>query len=78
MAVEGGGDLLVAQFGQLLRIDRLSGNRTLVSDETRDTGAPLGAGEGLMIGPSGAVFWSDRTSEAVIRIDPATGDRAIV
>ena len=78
VAIESGGDLLAAQFGQLLRIDRLSGNRTLVSDETRGTGAPLGSAEGLMIGPSGAVFWSDRSSEAVIRIDPATGDRAIV
>jgi streptogramin lyase len=76
IAVETAGTILMAQPGQLLRVDALSGDRTAVSSATTGTGPALGTPGGIRVEASGTVLWADEEAVALFRIDPLTGDRA--
>jgi len=75
IAVESAGTILVAQRGQLLRVDAVSGDRTIVASATTGSGPALGIPGALRVEASGAVLWADEDSVALFRIDPVTGDR---
>ncbi len=69
---------------RLVRVDPVSGDRTVFSGCTSGCGSLVGAGpsfaspHGLTFGADGAVFVADPVFEAVFRVDPDTGDRTVL
>ncbi|MGH8474774.1 MAG: calcium-binding protein [Methylococcales bacterium] len=91
MAVEAGGALLVvdrnagAGFnGALFRVDRVSGNRTLLSDFGAAVQGPLGLDpSGVAVEAGGALLVVDFNAGtgakgALFRVDPAGGNRTLL
>ena len=89
--VEPDGALLVSYrieggtFGAIRRIDPVTGARTLVSgcmnlacSSVRGTGPRFVDLFGLAREPGGTLLASDATLEALLRVDPVTGDRTLV
>ena len=91
LAVERGGSILVtyqiegSPFGALRRIDPTSGARTLVSG-CQDVGCTTvrGAGPrfvdafGVALDRDGSVLVTDAELDALLRVDPASGDRTLL
>jgi hypothetical protein len=61
---------------QLLRVDRITGDRTLVSDKTRGTGPLFFGPDDLTVSGDGSVLIA--ADETVFRVDPVTGNRAVL
>jgi sugar lactone lactonase YvrE len=89
IAVQGDGSLFVADRaapffeGTVIRVDPVSGNRTLVSGPSRGSGPSIAIPEGLAVEADGSLVLVDSYDRgdrfaAVIRIDPVTGDRTVV
>jgi hypothetical protein len=89
IAVQGDGSLFVADRGAsflestVIRVDPVSGNRTLVTGPSRGSGLPIAIPEGLAVEADGSLVVVDSYDRgdrfaAVIRIDPFTGDRTVV
>jgi hypothetical protein len=63
---------------QILRIDTLTGSRSLVSDKTRGTGPELKLPYGISAARSGELFVADNLSSNILSINMSTGDRKVV
>jgi streptogramin lyase len=80
IAVEAAGNLLVidVDLAAVVRIDPVTGDRTIISDA--DTGNGPGFGTllgGIAIEADGNVVVTDG-AQTVVRVDPVTGDRTII
>ena len=91
VVVEPDGSILVSYrveggtFGAIRRIDRVSGDRTLVSGcQNQACTSVRGSGPrfvdlfGLAREPGGTLLASDSRLHALMRVDPVTGDRTLV
>ena len=76
--MEADGALVVTdrELRAVVRVDPVSGNRTIVSDATTGTGPPFVSPTGIAVEADGALVVTD--SVLVVRVDPTTGDRTIV
>jgi hypothetical protein len=88
-AVAADGHLLVVDvsLGAVLRIDRVTGNRSVVSgcnNAVACGGAPVGSGPALSspmavkVAASGDLLVTDAGLPGVMRVDPATGNRTVI
>jgi sugar lactone lactonase YvrE len=83
LAVEANGQLLVVEgaigiFAGVLRVDPVSGDRTVVSGPTTGRGPLFIAPLALAIEATGQLVVVDSVLGAVLRVDPVMGDRTIV
>ena len=80
IAVEADGQLVVTNFGRsaVLRVDPLSGDRTVVSGPGAGTGLALGRPFDIAVEADGQLVVTDPFLGAVLRVDPDTGDRTPV
>ncbi len=84
LAIEADGQIVVVdrKRAAILRVDPFSGNRLVVSDSATGTGPLVERPQGLAVETMGRLLVGDRAPldamARVIRIDPLTGDRAIV
>ena len=79
-AVESDGQLVVvdANLGAVLRVDPVSGNRTVVSDAGTGSGPILLEPVDIEVGSDGQLVVVDESLGAVLRVDPVSGDRTVV
>ena len=78
---EPNGNLIVADFssGHIVRIDRTTGDRTVLSDNNNpDQGPVFSQAAGVAILPNGRIFVSDLVFNNVYEIDTVTGQRTVV
>ncbi|MDH3599794.1 MAG: NHL repeat-containing protein, partial [Candidatus Tectomicrobia bacterium] len=75
IAVEAGGDIVVAGFESILRVHPATGDRTIVSDGNRGGGPPLDAPVAMTVTPSGALAVAD--GNRLLRVDPGSGNRTV-
>ena len=61
-----------------MRVDPVSGDRTIVSDDTTGSGPNLLHAIDLVVESGGSIVALDSRRKAVMRIDPVSGDRTIV
>jgi hypothetical protein len=76
-----GSDLFVAnqKFNDIVQIDTLTGNRTVVSSSSVGSGPPINTPVDLEISPSGSLLVTTAPlTDTILSIDPLTGDRTIV
>ena len=80
IAVEASGDLVVADPGlvAVLRVDPVTGDRTIVSDAGTGAGPAFANPFGVAVEASGDLVVVDNALDAVLRADPVTGDRTVV
>jgi len=78
VAVEATGTLVVADgaLAAILRVDPVTGDRTLVSGPGVGSGPPLEGSKGIAVEVSGSLVVHNPVS--VIRVDPVTGNRRVV
>lgn len=72
--------LLVVDSGMrfLARVDPVTGEIVVVSDDNTGTGPPFGAPVDVAVEPGGSAIVVDSELAAVLRVDPSTGDRSII
>ena len=78
---EPNGNIIVADFssGHIVRIDRQTGDRTVLSDNNNpDQGPVFSQAAGVAILPNGRIFVSDLVFNNVYEIDTVTGQRKVV
>ncbi|HVU87427.1 MAG TPA: PEP-CTERM sorting domain-containing protein [Pirellulales bacterium] len=81
---DGLGNILVSTIpslpsGEILRIDPLTGDRTIVSGGGGGTGPSLGGfGDQIAVEPNGMILAVDGGYANLLQIDPTTGDRTIL
>lgn len=63
---------------QIISIDTLTGQRKLVSDNTRGTGADLVKPAGLSIGANHTLYVADNDRSTIVAVDTETGNRHVV
>src|SRR5262245_50104301 len=84
MAVEASGTILVTGGCStlapvtVLRIDPVTGDRTILTGGPVGTGPALVVPMGIAVEEDGHVLVLDGFSRAVLRVDPVTGDRTVV
>ncbi|MXW63521.1 MAG: T9SS type A sorting domain-containing protein [Bacteroidetes bacterium SB0668_bin_1] len=85
LAVEADGSLVVAYMSErgprhrvLMRVDPVSGDRMIISDDTTGSGPNLLHVIDLVVESNGSIVALDGRRKAVMRIDPVSGDRMIV
>jgi streptogramin lyase len=84
IAVEADGSLVVVDqaFGAVVRVSPSTGDLTLVSGLGSGTGPPLVFPGGIAVEADGSLVVVDRDifpdSGAVVRVNPVTGDRALI
>ncbi len=80
IAVEADGSLVVADrgLGAVVRVDPVSGDRTILSDARTGTGPGFQALRGLAVEADGNLVVVDFELAAVVRVDPVSGDRTIL
>ena len=80
VAVEADGSLVVVDLGldAVVRVDPISGNRTVFSDATTGSGPDFGSPVDIAVEADGTLVVTDCDLRAVVRVDPITGDRTIV
>jgi len=88
MVITPDGSLLVATIthdpfpensgGAIFHVDRVTGDRSIVSGLGVGAGITLASPVGIAIDGVGAIIVSDPSRDAVIRIDPGTGNRHVV
>ena len=84
IAVEADGSLVVVDCGidalnATVRVDPVSGNRTIVSDNHTGSGTAFGQGPfAIAVEADGSLVVIDQDLEAVVRVNPSSGDRTIV
>ncbi len=80
IAVEASGDLVVTDnaLDAVLRVDPVTGDRTIVSDAGTGAGPAFGFPRAIAVEASGDLVVTDPALDAVVRVDPVTGDRVIV
>lgn len=80
------GDILLAiagrpddgMTGAILRVDPLTGDRSVFSGPTRGAGDNFITASGLTLTKSGEIYATDNWNARIYRIDPLTGDRTMV
>jgi sugar lactone lactonase YvrE len=83
IAMEGTGNFLVTDINRnaLIRVDRVSGNRTLVSGDpfgdNAGSGPDMSSPEGIAVRADGAVFVSDSVYR-IVRISSTDGSRSVI
>lgn len=85
MAVEADGQIVVVDGALLegegleavLRVDPVTGNRSIVSDADTGSGPPFLIPMGIAIEANGQLVVTDVGWDAVFRVDPVTGDRTL-
>jgi len=83
-AVEADGNIVVVDgkiFGSgsvnaVIRVDPITGDRTIVSDATHGSGPDIGSPGGITVAPNGDLLVVSQGVPGVLRIDPVTGDRS--
>ena len=78
---EPNGNIIVADFssGHIVRIDRQTGDRQVLSDNNNpDQGPVFSQAAGVAILPDGRIFVSDLVFNNVYEIDTVTGQRTVV
>jgi len=85
LLVAGGGALDLIGGGMVLRVNPVTGNRTVISGcDTLDCETVIGRGpefssiEAMAIEADGGIVVIDQTRGAILRIDPTTGDRTTI
>ena len=84
IVVEASGALLVAGPSSIVRVNRDTGNRSLVSGihpvtQQRQGNGPLfNTLTDIKVGIDGSLFVIDSEFQAVFRVDAQTGDRSII
>jgi streptogramin lyase len=80
LIVEADGHILVADSGlkAVVRIDPISGERTIVSDASTGSGPGFATPFSLAIEANGQIVVTDVGMRAVLRVDAQSGDRAII
>jgi len=80
IAVEADGSLVVADFGldAVVRVDPVSGDRTIISDDSIGSGPGFEAPFGIAVEADGSLVVVDEGLHAVVRVDPVSGDRTII
>ncbi len=83
LAVEADGSLLMGAIprygsGTIFRVDPVTGDRIIVSDDTTGSGPGLSGSIDLVVEADGSIAALDLWRKAVVRIDPVSGDRMIV
>lgn len=63
---------------QIISIDTLTGQRSLVSDKTRGTGADLIKPAGLSVGANHILYVADNATSTIVAVDTVTGNRSVV
>jgi len=84
MVLEADGNIVITEGSndQVLRVDPVTGNRTIVSSSL--VGTPVGTGidfanlGGITLTADGTILVVDEGAQAVISVDPSTGDRVEV
>lgn len=64
--------------GSIFRVDPVSGDRMIVSDDTTGSGPGLSEPRGLAVEADGSLVMTDIYHYGVIRVDPVTGDQMVV
>ena len=62
----------------VVRVDPLTGDRTIVSSTSNGTGPAFNNPLGIAVEATGDLVVVDADLDAVVRVDPVTGDRTIV
>ena len=80
IAVESDGSLVVVDPGleALVRVDPVSGERTILSDDSTGPGPGFGSPRGIAVESDGSLVVVDDGLEALVRVDPVSGERTIV
>jgi len=82
VAREASGMLLVADAGssnpKLVRVDPVSGNRSIVSGSSQGTGTALVSPYALSVDSTGFILLTDAGLKAMLRIDPVSGNRTLL
>ena len=80
IAVEANGQLVVADAGgdAVVRVDPISGNRTIISGTSRGSGPPFINPRGIAVEANGQLVVADAGGDAVVRVDPISGNRTII
>ena len=75
------GNLIVADFGtgNIIRVDRFTGDRELLSDSSSDAQGPqLAQPAGVVVLEGDRIFVTDLALDSVFEIDPVSGDRTLL
>jgi len=80
IAVEADDSLVVVDFGlnAVVRVDQVSGDRTIISDASIGSGPGFVAPRGIVVEADGSLVVVDSGLEAVVRVDQVSGDRTIL
>ncbi len=86
IAIDADGSYLVTAYREsnfergyvMVRVDPVSGDRTIISGLSIGNGSPFLDPVGIAVEADGSVLVADNKRPAVIRIDPSSGDRSIL
>jgi hypothetical protein len=80
IAVEAGGSLVMvdAALEAVVRVDPVSGDRTILSDASIGSGPGFITPVGIAVEADGSLVVVDAALEAVVRVDAVSGDRTIL
>ncbi len=80
IALEADGSLVVTDSGleAVVRVDQVSGDRTIISDASTGSGPGVVAPRGIAVEADGSLVVTDSGLEAVVRVDQVSGDRTII
>jgi streptogramin lyase len=62
----------------LMAVDPVTGNRTILSDNTHGTGPVFSDPTSVTFAPDGSLLVGDTILDALFRVDPVTGNRTII
>jgi sugar lactone lactonase YvrE len=78
IAVEATGDLVTMDHGRVLRINPVTGDRTIVSAASTGSGPAFFVPSAIAVEPTGTLVGTVPGFRAVVRVDPLSGDRAVI
>jgi hypothetical protein len=78
IAVEATGDLVTVDHGRVLRINPVTGARTIVSAASTGSGPAFFVPSEIAVEPTGMLVGTVPGFRAVVRVDPLSGDRAVI
>ena len=80
IAVEPDGNLVVVDTGldAVVRIDPVTGDRTIVSDKNTGSGTDFILPGGISVDPEGNIFVIDAGQRLIIRVNSKNGDRIAI
>ncbi len=71
------GDIVATDhsLGAVIRIDPLTGDRTILSSNSIGSGPVMTSPRGVAVEAGGSLLVADYATHSILRVDPATGDR---